>query len=187
MRKSMRLRLPLRLPVWMALACSAYGQGRTPSDLVKFITFQVDRPGREAFLMGMSNCGQENGDDEAVRSLVGLGPSAIPAIERAFLSVESEGARSPFAPNSSTLFDVYARIKGRAAFRRLERMLHRPRLEFLVDPLDRAIASSLALTSHVSVSRGTGRTFDCRGPQPRESLDQLGPESRTSWACANNH
>jgi hypothetical protein len=155
------------------LAGSVFSQPRSPSDLIKYITFQVDRPGREAFLMGMFSCGQGADDGDAVQSLVDLGTSAVPELEKAFRSLQSEGERSRFAPNSSTLLLVYARIQGRAAYPWLEKMVRDPRLEFLLTALDLAIASSLSLTSHVSASRGPERIFNCAGPQAHEALDRL--------------
>ena len=149
-------------------------QGKSPEDLVDFLTYRSERSGRELALLGMSSCGQFGADREAARSLVKIGAPALPGIERALDSIETLGERSEFAFNSGWLVAAYAGIKGLGAYPRLQRMLNNPNLAFLRSAMDPSIALALNLTSYVSAFRPAGRTFRCgRGAEPRDALDQL--------------
>jgi hypothetical protein len=153
------------------LATASAGQvSRSPTDIVRFITYQDGRPGAER--LAFAGCGiSADGlaDRAAAASLVGLGGAAVPAIESALDSLD----RSGYVANAHLLLYAYAKILGQAAYPRLWRMDSSPELDDLRLAVDDSIALSFGLTSYVSGYRTPMRTFRCRGQQPRDALDQL--------------
>ena len=157
----------------MSISTSA-AEEKSPSELIRFLTYQSDRPGKETTLLGLRSCGTTPPDLAATRSLVEFGVSAIPDLERALSSIEKRGERSEFAFNGGWLLLAYAKINGPAAYPRLQRMIDNPKFAFLEIDLDRAVALSLAITSYVSGSLVPVRILHCsRGEEPRDALDQL--------------
>jgi len=154
---------------------------RSPSDLIRYLTWQSDRPGREDLAASSNACGtleregQEN--QPAIRALVEFGTSAIPDLEAAFDVIEARGLESGFAGHTWPLFRAYAEIKGPAAYPRLRKMIVSSQFDSPLDTvragLDSAIASSFGLTSYVSAVRTPVKTFDCDGDRPQDVLDQL--------------
>jgi hypothetical protein len=149
----------------------AVGQERSPSDWIRFLTYQSDDRRGKPYLF---QCGQVNADRAAARSLAKLGSSAIPDIERALDSLEERGARSEFSLNAGWLPLAYARIEGQAGIPRLRRLIGNPKLEGVLPRVvvDWALALALGLTSMVSDSRGYIDVV-CRAEQPRDALDRL--------------
>lgn len=168
---------------WLALAGSATGQVQlpTPEEVIEFLTYQTDRPGRAEYLMGLaSGCPDEREDRVAAALLVSLGPSAVPRIQQAIVSIDTEGRQSPFATNSRWLLYSYAKIAGEAALPTLLKMLANRSLGNLGLDMDTSIAIALGLTSYVSAAHAPpalrmtdGRTFYCRTQEPRDALDQI--------------
>jgi hypothetical protein len=155
-------------------SATSAAEERSPSELIRFLTYQSDRPDKERTLLGLHSCGSTLPDLAATRSLVEFGDSAIPDLEGALSSIEKRGERSEFAFNGGWLLVAYAKIEGPAAYPRLQRMIGSPNLAFLQIDLDRAVALSLAMTSYVSGSRVPVRIFHCsRAEEPRDALDQL--------------
>lgn len=166
----------LMAQLWFLGTAAVSGQppDESAARLIRFLSYQSDRPGRSEFLLGLVSCGHVEEDRAAAISLVGLGVTALPSLEQAIRSFEAVGARSPFAPNSAWLFYSYARIKGADAFPDIHRMTNNPRMSFLQPGLDGAASISLGLTSYVSGARLPTRVFFCnRQEEPRDSLDQL--------------
>jgi hypothetical protein len=150
----------------------ARAQGRSAADLIRSLTDQSDRPDLENERMGLFSCGQVTADLEAAKSLVRLGDSAIPEIEKELDAIEERGYQ--LGDGSMWLQLAYARIKGPDAFPRLRRMGGGPKLGFHWHNADSAIALSLSLTSYVSDSRSLAKSARCSpGPKPRNALDQL--------------
>jgi hypothetical protein len=155
---------------------------RSPADLIRYLTWQSDRPGRADLAASSNACGtllrEDQEDQPAIRTLVGLGASAIPDIEAAFDVVEASGLESGIAGHEWPLFRAYAEIKGPAAYPRLRKMIGGPRLDsplatVIRADLDSAIALSFGLTSYVSAVRAPVKTFNCDGDRPQDVLDQL--------------
>src|ERR1051325_4615621 len=48
-------------------------RGRSPSDLVAFLTYQSDRPGKSAVMSGVTGCGHSNEDRMAAQLLSRFG------------------------------------------------------------------------------------------------------------------
>jgi hypothetical protein len=182
-RRSAFRRLPkamLVLPLAAAIGLSQ-AQQRSPSDLIRYLTWQSDRPGMEELAATSNACGaavqtaQEN--RPAIRALVELGTSAIPDLEATFDVIETRSLQSGFAGYAGPLFLAYAQIKGPAAYPRLHKMIGNPQFDFPLDTvrvdLDNAIASSFGLTSYVSAIRTPVRMLHCHGDRPQDALDQL--------------
>lgn len=148
-------------------------EAASAADIIRFLTYQSNRPGKQAFMAGVFTCGSSNEDRAAAKSLVRMGNAAIVELERALDSIEKSGQQSEFAPNAGWLLLAYSRIKGRAAYPRLKRMDDAPELLFLQNRIDSSIALSLSLTSYVSGSQVLARRFRCRPGQPRDALDQF--------------
>ena len=148
---------------------SAQTKEQSPADLIRFLTYQSDRPPSFAQEFGQLSCGSEDAEAHdsraAAASLARLGASALPSLEGALDSIEKKGERSEFSSGAPWLLYAYAKIEGPAAFSRLRRMIARPRLNFFQAGLDNAIALSLGLTSYVSSSRRVyaGETIYCDG------------------------
>jgi hypothetical protein len=152
----------------------AWSVDESAADLVRFLTYQGSRDGREAMLAGLSGCGQYEADHTAMRSLVRMGDSAVKELENALDSIQARGEKSEYAVNGSWLMVAYAKIRGRDAFPRFRRMLDDPGLLSFSRDLDASAAVSLALTSYVSGPRPLTRRFNCGRPQqPNDALDQL--------------
>jgi hypothetical protein len=181
---------------------SAQTKEQSPDNLIRFLTYQSDRPSNLIRDLGLFTCGSANAlareNRAAAASLVRLGASAIPSLEGALDSIEQQGEHSEFSPGALWLLAAYAKIDGPAAYPRLRRMISEPRLDFLQPGLDNAVALSLDLTSYVSSSRQipVGMMILCDGGSPRDFLDQfilaweknsrpsleanLGPNARTA-------
>jgi hypothetical protein len=167
-------------PLLLALAlqvlpiCGTTHAAENTADLIRQLTYQSQRPAKQAFLLGLSTCGDREDDRAIARALLANGASAVPDIEKALGSLSREGELSRFAPNAGLLIFVYSRLRGPAALPRLRAMMGNPRLRFLRAELDRSIAASLALTSYVSADRMPARVFHCgRSDEPRDALDLL--------------
>ena len=72
--------------------------------------------------------------------------------------------------NLRWLLFAYARIRGAAAYQRLQSMT---RFEWLGDNLDNSLAIAFTLTSYESASRVWHPFLCCRSEEPRHSLDRL--------------
>jgi hypothetical protein len=152
---------------------AAEAQGDSAGEIIRFLTYQTDRPGKLAAEMGLFGCGGGVDDRSAEASLVRLGDGAVPDLENALGSLEELGQSSAFALNSGWLPLAYAKIRGRSARERLLELERRPQLAFLRTSLHGALSISLSLTSYVSSSTPLERRFLCRDGQPRDALDQV--------------
>ena len=161
------------LAVFVVTTGTAEAQGDSPGGIIRFLTYQTDRPGRLAVEMGLFGCGVSADDRAAEASLVRLGDAAVPELEKSLASLEESGESSAFALNSGWLPIAYAKIEGRSARGRLLELERRPQLAFLQPSLHRALSISLSLTSYVTSSSPPERRFLCRDGQPRDALDQL--------------
>jgi hypothetical protein len=170
------------LTVLLTLQQVALGQSQdvpqTPSDLIRFLTYQSGRPLNAAAKGLFFSCGaaltEYKADRPVAEALVNMGPRAVPDIETALNSIETQGGDSAFAVNSDWLLDVYARILGSAAFPRLRAMLSNPQLAYLRAGVAHAIALSLGITSYVPDSAEPGEIAPCSGVvEPQLRLDQL--------------
>jgi hypothetical protein len=140
-------------------------QQQSAAELIRFLTFQSERPDKELAQMGIGGCG-DAGDLKAATALAQFGASALPEIEEELDAIEKSGGEGFGA---YWLERAYARIDGPAAYERLSRMAHDPRFvsdrEFGDDSarrsLDGSIALSLGLTSFVSAP-SDGRTKNYR-------------------------
>ncbi|MFN7923047.1 MAG: hypothetical protein U0Q16_23295 [Bryobacteraceae bacterium] len=92
--------------------------------------------------MGLFTCGLANHDRGAMLALASLGKAALPELEAALDSLEAAGNKSPYRLNSHELLEAYARIRGREALPRLERIRARDRWTS-----DRPIPIALGLTA----------------------------------------
>ena len=144
------------------------------SDLIKRLTYQST----DSLALGLFRCGRAFAADQENRiiadALVDRGTLALPDIERALSTIKKDGESSQFAYNSEWLLEVYARIRGRAAFPRLRAMTRIPRLGFLKSGISNAIAISLGLTSYVYASQPLGVPKMCSLVlEPADILNQL--------------
>jgi hypothetical protein len=133
---------------------------RSPDDLVRYLTYQSDRPNMHGLVKGESivfSCGPflgEARDDRALTNrLVAMGSSAVSSLEEALNSLEANGEKSPVAPKAHWLLLAYANVQGSAASPRLRRMIGKPVLKDCARSLDESVALSLGLTSYVSTFR----------------------------------
>src|ERR1035438_5800147 len=117
------------------------GHGQTgeqsPSEIIKFLTHQSG--GLEKWSPHLFSCGTSEEDEKevaAANSLVKLGVSALPEIERVFDSLQELGQGSQYASHSELILFAYARIRGSAAYSRLRLMADSPKLGFLEPVLD---------------------------------------------------
>ena len=141
---------------------------KSPSDLIKYLTYQSDRPHMHG-TGPASTCSSDSAkyrDDRAItKLLVGWGSLAVPAIEDALDSFEARGEESKVASKLDWLLLAYARIKGPAAFPRLRRMYNRRLSVYAADSyendLDRSVALALGLTSYVSARVGRQALRQC--------------------------
>jgi hypothetical protein len=146
------------------------------------LTYQADRPDKWGTRRGVFSCAAAIGEakeDRAYASLlIKAGTSALPAINDALISLETNGERSAFATNAEWLLFAYARIAGRTGVDRLRAMTAITGLAFLQNGIDDSIAASLGLTSYVSASHVLTSEIGCRPQEPADALDRL----ITSWA-----
>lgn len=164
------------LLVGLTLAGRGWCEARqSAEDLIKFLTYQSGRPGKELLLLagcGLSGAGRE--DRRVETELIGLGASAVTPLEAAFDSLQAFGNESPFFPGHSWLMNAYAHIKGASACPRLWRMLSNPKTVSLESDLDSALAVALGLTSYVSDFSGmVSHAQPCEVFEPRDALDNL--------------
>jgi hypothetical protein len=151
-------------------------QSGSPSELIRYLTYQSDRPGKLSKMAGGFGCGQtadDRDDRAAARSLVKLGSAATPEVLKAIDSIEEAGRQSAYAANAQLLLIAYASLDGRNASPRLRRMVSSGKLGFLQVGLDAALALSLGLTSYVDVPHSPARILRCRAGEPRDALNQL--------------
>jgi hypothetical protein len=165
--------------------------GQEPHNSAKELIHRLNHP--RDWLPGANaatfTCGSLNRQAEAyqevARSLVALGEAAVPDLEAGFESLQKYGMQSEFSSNVYWLFLAYAKIKGPAAYARLEPLcdnewftirqkdsglpLDLPQLQ---GGLDVAIATAFGLTSYVSRLR-IGLRVICHFEEPRDSLDRL--------------
>lgn len=103
-------------------------------------------------------------------ALVRLGTSALPAVEKAAISIERSGLKSHYGSNAGLVLNVYATIAGRTAYPRLAALPADPRFSSL--DLSELIAVSLGLTSYVVSSKGLGYSGTCGTFfEPRNALN----------------
>jgi len=158
-----------------AMSSEAFGQidMNEPTALIDFLANRTETPNAAAIRAGLFGCGQESASLAAAQRLAGLGKKSIPSLERELSAMERRGNQSMFG--SFWLQLVYARLKGRLAFDRIERMARS------ADPasidrasIDEVLSLALNVTSYVSSSRKPMRRFHClRAPEPRDALDNL--------------
>ncbi|MBS1856007.1 MAG: hypothetical protein JST11_11625 [Acidobacteria bacterium] len=141
---------------------AAQTQPKTPPELIRYLTYQSDRPDKYGMVKGRSvtfSCGPALGearDNRALtRALVGFGSAAVPALEDALDSFEARGRESGGEGEAKWLMLAYARLKGPAALPRLRRMYGNPRLPSYLDSLDASVALAFGFTSYLSSLRGT--------------------------------
>lgn len=161
------------LIVW-CFEARAQSNEASPGELIRYLTYQADRPAQAGVLAGLFGCGQVDEDRSKTKALIAFGFSAVSELERAFDSIVALGESSPFAVNAGRLLEAYAAIRGEAAFDRLSRIGANPSLGFLRRSADQAIAVALKLTSYVSETRPVVREFRCdRMTEPRDVLDRF--------------
>lgn len=154
----------------LTLANTSSAQERSAAGLVRFLIHQSDQQQKDT--LGIFNCGQAVADQTAARSLVKLGDSALPEIEKELEKIQQRGRK--VGDGSPWLQLAYARIRGPAGFSRLRRMEVDSNVGVHRSNVDGALALSLFLTSYVSDSRPLLRNIRCtRGPEPRDALDQF--------------
>jgi len=163
---------PLVLLLLFHSSGTAQTTEQSASDLIKYLTYQTNRPVDVAVSCGVfARMDAEN--RAAAQSLVKLGTSALPDINAALDSIEESGSASKFAPNSGWLLYAYAEIKGRAALPRLRKMRGDPNFGFLYSAVDTAAALSLDITSYISAWRQSIPENSCWGSSPQKTLDRL--------------
>src|SRR5579871_73531 len=93
-----------------------------PSELIRYLTYQSDRPDKHGMIKGQSvafSCGpalgQDRDDRALTNTLINFGPSAVPPLEDALASLEAGGEQSKVATEATWLLLAYARLKGSAA------------------------------------------------------------------------
>ena len=147
---------------------------RSADEIIRHLTYQ-NRPGSRG--LAAFDCGsslERNRDNRGVAdSLVRLGGSAVPDLDKAIDSIGKNGERSTYAVNAEWLLYAYAAIKGPRSSPRFWHLIENPKLDFLRPALDDSLALALALTSYVDSRRLLAKTFTCRHPQPRDALDLL--------------
>lgn len=113
-------------------------------------------------------------DRAAAISLAQFGPSALPELEKALDSMERDSGESKYFINFYWLVLAYAKIKGPAAFPRLQEMSDNTRLRSVQADVDEAIALSLGLASYVHSSLPVISIEGCRrSDEPKDILNQL--------------
>jgi hypothetical protein len=161
---------------------SAIGQTepQSPRDLIRYLTYQADRPDIHGIFSVAFSCGTTLGEAQdqraLTRSLVALGSPAVPAIEEALDSFEAYGYKSKVQPGMAWLLYTYARIKGPAAYPRLHRLIGNPMLGSWAVGIDNSIALEFGLTSYVSSFRETGHPAQHECAAPGSDTGSLGPK-----------
>ena len=148
----------------------------SPVEIVRYLTYESDRPGLSLLMMGLGGCHKDAFDQDrsAAIALAESAGEALPAIDRILHAVESIDGKSPLYFGSEWLILAYAKIRGPLAIPRLQKMLWHPTLAPLRKSIEAAIALVLPSTSFVASMTVPGRVFRCQGVSgPRESLDQL--------------
>jgi hypothetical protein len=160
---------------------SARGDGedrtghRSASDLIAFLTYRSGRQ-PEAFTFRCGAVYLESLENErATRSLVELGASANPDLEKELDPLEKTTGSAYDFPGAAWLLLAYAEINGRSAYPRLHRMTRNPHVIAAGIQVDSSIAVSLGLTSYVSsVNEPIKNYFTCYRPEePRDALDNV--------------
>jgi hypothetical protein len=166
--------------VGLTMACSGQGQSHdSASELIAFLT----RPDPiEAMGMATPACSLNPDDRAAARSLIDLGPSAIPEIEETLYLMEEIGGVSETAVHSEWLLYAYAKLAGLAGFPRIRKMMGNSALSFFDSAWDSSAAISLGITSYISKFHRppaamtfiyNHRVVFCRDQEPRFGLDQF--------------
>ena len=158
------------------LPCLGIGSGQAQEQaaaaIIADLTYQSDlRPSGGFFTCG-SMYAEMLENRRLAESLVKLGDSALPDIERVLDSVEQEGLRSQFGPFAGWVVFAYAKITGAAAYPRLRTMMGNPKLEFLQHALANCVSVALGLTSYVD-SSSLLPDIMCRNQEPRDALNQV--------------
>jgi hypothetical protein len=137
--------------------CLAQIVPTSPADLIKYLTYQTDRPNKHGMTKGestMFSCGPslaEERDNRALTlSLVNMGDAAVPAIEQALDSFEAKGEASPVATEVGWLLLAYARLKGPGAYPRLHELYAEPRVAPFAAAIDSSVALAFGFTSYLS-------------------------------------
>ena len=80
---------------------SAQTKEQSPDDLIRFLTYQSDRPFSFARKFGQLSCGSDYAEARdsraAAAALAKLGSAALPSLEAALDSIEKKGERSEFS------------------------------------------------------------------------------------------
>ena len=173
----------LSISLWVTIPIHAQKETQNPDELIRYLTYQTDRPDKHGMTTGASgafSCGPALGearDNRALtKTLVDLGPPAVPAIEAALDTFEARGSRAEVAREAGWLLLAYGRLKGPASYPRLARMRTNPDLEYSASAFDAALALAFGFTSylsqeqaarsyrdHICVDRDGGSSF---GPKP---------------------
>jgi len=140
--------------------------------LIRSLVQGHQKPGeRTWFSCGLTR--EDQKDIATAKSLVEMGASAIPCLEKALDSIEKQGEESEFAAAGGLLPEAYARIQGLDAYARLRRLIGNPRLKYMSIGCERSVAISLGLTSYVPTFRPAVKVSACRAEEPRDPLDRL--------------
>jgi hypothetical protein len=163
-----------------ATSIVAQSEPKDPSELIKYLTYQTDRPDKHGMRRGglavAFSCGPALGearDDRALtKALVNFGPSALPALEDALGSFEARGHQFEVAAEAEWLLLAYARLKGPGAYQRLHRMYGIPDLADYSSNLDAALALAFRFTSYLSALTATQDYEDhvCNGTDGSSTL-----------------
>lgn len=147
---------------------------RSPAEMIRYLTYQ-NRSGK----LGLAafNCGslfeRDRDNREVANSLVRLGGSALPDLDKAIDSIATNGEHSIYATNAQWLLYAYASIGGPGSSRRLWRLIENSKFDFLRPALDDSVALALGLTSYVDSRDPLAETSACRHRQPRDALNLL--------------
>lgn len=177
--KAMNPRWPgvLFVGVTLLVAATVPGPGVAQSTedrataLVRFLSYQVDRPFRTMFLHGVSICSESQweADRAAAAQLSHLGVDAAQAFGKVRASLESEGMASPYSVNLGWLLAAYAKSGAPGGERVLRRLATRQDLRTGLVEIDSAIAVATGTTGFVSPSRRPVRRHWCGQPEPKGS------------------
>lgn len=104
-------------------------QGQSPSDLIRFLTYQsAGRAVPDTLTFSCGETEESREDLSAAKSLVRIGAPAVPDIDRALDAIDRADKGS--SHNAGLLLVAYGTIRGRAALPRLRAMIHNPKLDF---------------------------------------------------------
>jgi hypothetical protein len=160
------------------LGSKAQTEGQSAAALVKTLTDPSPRSESvDWFVFGCGETEADRKDRTAAASLVALGTSALPEIEKAIDQITEHARRHVAVVNSWLILDAYARIKGPTAYPRLRGLIDDPNLAFLSSSIDEAVALAFGLTAYVSWSPGRGEPSTpplfCRSKGLKDALSQL--------------